>query len=207
MAKRKTRRAPDASDESIAQAADKYRRGEKLNRQEKAALRRLVKAREEQQREEHYRTVPKKKWREWSGRQATILNEQAARYGIPIGSALIELPAVVRWLHDFLAANARKLAGIDHADPTIAGKQSEALERKRLADAQIAELRYKRELGEWISRRKVHEGLAVFAGVLRQANETLQREFGREAHRILDEALDDAITALEADLGDDGADQ
>lgn len=45
-----------------------------------------------------------------SGRQTKVLNEQAERYGIPLGGRTINLPAVVRALHEFLARNARKLS-------------------------------------------------------------------------------------------------
>ncbi len=64
-----------------------------------------------------------------SGRQTKVINEQAERYGIPFGGATINLPTVVRALHDFLADNAVKLARDD--DPLMQGVGSPALERYR----------------------------------------------------------------------------
>ncbi len=47
-----------------------------------------------------------------SGRQAKVLQEQAARYGIPFGGSTIDLPEVVRALHDFLANAKYQLRGV-----------------------------------------------------------------------------------------------
>ncbi len=205
-ASKPTRSASEKIDHSLAAAAlEKQKRGETPTREERAALRRYEKARDEELRREHYRTIRKKDWREWSGRQVKVLNEQSARYGLPIGGATIDLPAVVEWLHDFLAANARKLAGPDDEDPALAGKTSPALERYRIAKAKREELAYKRDLGEWIPRKDVHAGLALFIPILRRAGETLQRQYGSGAHNILDEAIVNAIDTLQHHFGpDDG---
>ena len=50
-----------------------------------------------------------------SGRQTKVLNEQADRYGLPLGGPVIDLPKLARALHDFLAANAKKLNTDDTA--------------------------------------------------------------------------------------------
>ena len=48
-----------------------------------------------------------------SGRQTKVINEQAARYDLPFGGPTIDLPDVVRALHDFLAKHAQRLASGD----------------------------------------------------------------------------------------------
>jgi len=201
--------ATTAEDQRLAAAAiHKAQSGVQPTREESAALRRVKRDRDEASRAEHFGGVRKGEWQRWSGRQQKVLNEQAARYGIPIGvgQRTIDLPSVVYWLHDFLAVHARRLSAPDDEDPAIAGAASPALERKRAIDAKRAELKYENELGRSIPREAIHAGLAVFAGVLRAAGEDLQRQFGPEAHAILSDALDDATTALRKHL-DDGTSQ
>ena len=132
-----------------------------------------------------------------------MLNEQAARYGIPLGGARIDLPAVVKALHDFLAANAQKLARDE--DDLLAGGGSPALERYRegaretgpagAAGAPKSAAAAKRGPGSW----------GRIAAVLRAAGDALQRQFGAAAVEILYEALDDAQRELDQSLGEAGS--
>src|SRR6186997_2738194 len=125
--------APDASarvdHDLVASAYRKVVNKQELSRAERAALKRHEKEKEERLRWQYYAAIPQKHWRDMSGRQTKVLNEQAARYGIPFGGANINLPAVVRALHDFLADNAYKLARDD--DDMMQGNGSPALERYR----------------------------------------------------------------------------
>jgi hypothetical protein len=130
-----TARPSNSPAESAAEStivADAYRKvmaKEKLSRQERAALKRHEKEKEERLRWQFYAAIPQKHWRRMSGRQTKVINEQAARYGIPFGGASVDLSAVVRALHDFLADNAQKLAREE--DELMAGPLSPALERFR----------------------------------------------------------------------------
>ena len=56
----------------------------------------------------------------------------------------------------------------------------------------IARLERRRIEGELVPRGEIHEGLAIFAAVLRQAAETLCSQFGTEARQILADALEEA---------------
>jgi hypothetical protein len=167
-------------------AAEKRRRGEKPSREETAALRRVQRAREEQLRQTHFAAVRKGEWQRWSGRQQKVLNEQAARYGIPIGEAVINLPDVVRWLHDFIAENAQKLRQDDEPP------DGAALERLRLAKAELAEILLSRERQDVVSRKDLRDGHTRIGGILRICGEALLRQFGPGAQQILNNALDDA---------------
>jgi hypothetical protein len=102
---------------------------QELTKPERAALKRHEREKEERLRWQYYSSIPQKHWRQMSGRQAKVINEQAERYGIPWGGPTVNLPAVVRALHDFLADNAQKLARDD--DPLMQGSGSPALERYR----------------------------------------------------------------------------
>jgi Fe-S cluster biosynthesis and repair protein YggX len=196
-------------DQRLAMAVlEKQRRGETPTREEASALRRCEKQLEEEQRLKHFKAVRKGEWATWSGRQVKVINEQAERYGLPLGAADIDITVLARALHDFLANNARKLAGADDDDPSLAGVASPALERKRQFDCQLLELRLQREQGFSIERRLVHEGHNRLGGILRIAGEALQRQFGPAAQKILNDALDncerevDRLLAADLDHAD-----
>lgn len=189
-------------DRELASAA--YRKvmsGQTPTAQERAALKRYEKEQEETRRWQYYEAIPQKHWRQMSGRQTKVLNEQAERYGIPFGGRSINLPQVVRALHDFLAANARRL--IDEDDDLLnANVPSPALERYREERAKLARLdRLEREQ-TLVSRDEIRQGLGQIAGILRTAGEVLQRQYGNGAVEILNEALDDAVDAISQLCGD-----
>lgn len=180
------------------QAAEAYKKvlaGQELTVREQTALKRFEKEKEERLRWQYYASIPQKHWRDMSGRQAKVINEQALRYDIPFGGATISLPAVVRSIHDFLADNAHKLAQDD--DALLQGAGSPALERYREERALIARLdRLERE-GQLLPRDEVRVALGRIAAIVRSAGDTLQRQFGQAAADILLEALDDAGREIE----------
>jgi len=189
----------------VARAYRKLMDRQELTKPERAALKRHEREKEERLRWQYYAAVPQKHWREMSGRQTKVLNEQAQRYGIPFGGSSINLPAVVRALHDFLADNAQKLARDE--DPLMQGSGSPALERYREERAAMARLdRLEREQ-QLVPRDAARESLGRIAAILRGAGDTLQREFGPAAVEILYEALDDSQREIERIFGDShGAD-
>ena len=212
MAKTNTSTSPPESRNLSAQldrelATKAYRKvmsGETPTAQEKAALKRYEKEQEEQRRWQYYESIPQKHWRQMSGRQTKVLNEQAERYGIPFGGRTINLSKVVRALHDFLAANARRFT--DDEDLLNGDVSSPALERYREERAKLARLdRLERE-GTLVSRDEIREGLGRIAAILRTAGETLQRQYGNGAVEILDDALDDALSAIAQLCGDGESD-
>jgi len=194
---------PDASsrvdNDLVARAYRKLMDRKELSKEERAALRRHEKQKEEKLRWQYYVAIPQKHWREMSGRQTKVLNEQAERYKIPFGGASISLPSVVRALHDFLAENALKLARDD--DSLMQGTGSPALERYREERAALARLdRLERE-GALIPRDIARESLGRIAAILRSAGDTLQQQFGAEAVNVLYEALDDAQREMDQSFG------
>ena len=97
-------------------ALKKSEMGESPSVQESAALRRVERAYEEETRWKYYSQIPQSHWAKMSERQPKILAEQQERYGLPFGGAVINLPAVVKALHDFLAEHA---ADFGKAGPAI----------------------------------------------------------------------------------------
>jgi hypothetical protein len=188
-----------APSDVVVRAYRKAMDGHDLNRQERGALARHEKQKEERLRRQFYASIPQKHWREMSGRQTKVINEQAQRYGIPFGGATVNLPAVVRALHDFLADNAVKLSRDE--DPWMQGAGSPALERYREERAALARLdRLERE-ARLIPRDIVREVLGRIAAILRAAGDSLQRQFGPSAVEILYEALDDGQREIERSFG------
>lgn len=189
-----------ALDRKLAgEAYKKVLEGKELTSREQQALKKHEKEKEERLRWQFYGSIPQKHWRTMSGRQSKVINEQADRYGIPFGGATINLSAVVRGLHNFLADNAVKLAKDE--DELLQGSGSPALERYREERAAMARLdRLERE-GSLLPRDEAREALSRVAGILRAAGDTLQRQFGPGAGDILYEALSDAERELERTLG------
>ena len=154
--------------------------------------RQVAKAAEEEARWSYYRTIPKRHWLEMSGRQSKVINEQAARYELPLGGPVINLPALARALHDFLAKHKHRF---NQEEP--AGEPG-SLEEWRHERMQLARLdRLERE-GQLVPREAARQAFAVAASVLRQAGEQLQRQCGAVAHEILTDALADAALAIDA---------
>ncbi|HBN76722.1 MAG TPA: hypothetical protein DD473_13065 [Planctomycetaceae bacterium] len=176
--------------ETATRAYRKVMAGETVTAEERSALKRYEKQQEEERRWQYYESIPQKHWREMSGRQTKVLHEQAEKYGIPFGEKTINLPRVVRSLHDFLAANARRLSEDD--DLLDAAISSPALERYREERAILAKLdRLERE-GQLIPRDEIRLGLGQIAAILRTAGEMLQRQFGNDAVEILNDGLEEA---------------
>lgn len=185
----------------VAKAYRKVMDRQELTKQERAALKRHEKEKEERLRWQYYAAIPQKHWRQMSGRQTKVINEQAERYEIPFGGAFINLAAVVRGLHDFLADNAVKLSRDD--DPLMQGSGSPALERYREERAALARLDRLAREGKLIPRDETREALGRVASILRGAGDSLQRQFGAEAAEILYEALDDCGREVDRTFGVD----
>jgi hypothetical protein len=183
----------------VAAAYRKVMDRQELSAPERAALKRHEKEKEERLRWQYYGAIPQKHWRQMSGRQTKVLQQQAERYGIPFGGASVSLPAVVRALHDFLADNAQRLARDD--DPLMQGSGSPALERYREERAAMARLdRLERE-GALVPRGDMREALGRIAAIIRGAGDALQREHGTSVAELLYEALDDAQREIDRSFG------
>ena len=182
---------PTREDVALATAAlTKRRAGENLTREESRALRRVEGLNEERARWEYYQSVPKRHYVAMCGRAHQVINEQARRYGLPLRGKTVNLFTVLSAFHDLVARNARRLARTDGDDP-MSGESSPALERWREEKYQLARLdRLERE-GSLVGRDDIHEGLTRMAAILRRLGETMQRQYGRDAHQLVEEAIDD----------------
>jgi len=192
--------------ERAQKAADKRRRGEKLTTREETALRKVQRIQEEDLRWQFYRSIPQKHWREMAGgKHVTQLKEQAERYGIPFGEAVVNLPAIVRALHEFLAENAYKLASTEGENP-MSGPDSPALEKWREEKWKLARLERLERERTLVPREWMHKHLSILASYFRQSADTLQKHRGpiepAEAFTIVMEAVDDFESVLEREFAD-----
>ena len=193
--------ASAADAEVLAAAMRKVINHQELNKAERAALKRHERRcswstfgwrpdisrqcwKEERLRRKFYKSIPQK----------------AARYGIPFGGPTVDLFAVARALHDFLADHAQKLARDD--DALMQGSGSPALERYREERALIARLERLERETKLLPRDDVRDALQRIASILRGAGDTLERQFGHAAAEILHEALDDAQREVQRTFGE-----
>lgn len=181
----------------INRAQQKHKQHQDLTREERQALIKHEKQREEELRWQIYETIPAKHWKLMSGRQSKVILEQADRYQIPFSGARINLRRVVRRLHDFLAENAQRLARDD--DPLMQGGSSPALERYREHRASIARLDLLEREGKLMPRDEARQCMWRIAALLRSAGETIEKQCGREPAEILRQAIEDI--AREIDRG------
>ena len=186
----------------VAAAYNKLLRNEALTREEQGALKRFENDREERLRWQYYKSIPKKHWRQMSGRQAKVINEQAARYKLPIDGPTIDLPAFVEAFHDFLSRNAQRLAQED--DSLLRSAQtSPALEKYREERARIAELDRMEREGELLPLDMVQEAHNRIGMLTRRAIERVEIRYGKDAAQIFLDMLDDCDRELEELFRDD----
>lgn len=87
-------------------------------------------------------------------------------------------------------------------DPLLAGENTPNLERYRGARADLAEMEVKRQEGSLLDRAMMRELLGRAAAIIRGAAKNLQRGFGEEARRVLDDSLDEVGREFSKVLGD-----
>ena len=171
-------------------ALERAAAGEKLTIAELRAIRVVENRRDSRDRWIHYETIPKKDYREMSGRQAKIINEQANRYGIPIAGRTISLPALLRWLHDFLAEKQHILRR--DVDDVAMNADTEAAERYRKAKAGQEEIKLAAMQGRYCDTEQILSGLGIYFGSLRESFHSLQKRVDRAACREIQEAINGA---------------
>ena len=154
--------------------------------------------------------IPQKLIREFTatpnrpnGIQPKQINEQAERYGLAFGGATWDLEAHLQALFPFLSRiSLQYKRWMEGGGDQPISRETPSLERKRLAQARLAELQVAREEGRVIPRQDIHDGLIEFAKILRGAGDRLQRQHGQAAYDILDEALTSAVDAVERALAE-----
>jgi len=130
-----------------------------------------------------------------------------------IAGAAKELGISERAFHTWLAAGcpARVQGGYDigvaqqwntdrrrQPDPLLMGPSSPALEAYRRRRAELARLEVLERKHVLIDRRQIEPTMQRFSQIMRTAVETLQREFGTDAAKIIDDALLDSLRVVDS---------
>lgn len=198
--------------ELLGGAVAKSVAGEQLSRAELAALRDYERGIEAGAVERYLAAVPQKTYRAWCGRQTKILHDQAELYGAPLDGPTVNLPELVRWLHDWLARHKHQLSAIAKgADEDGAPKSM----NRKLLDEQLEQSRQKNRLlelelaereGELLPRELVHAQLGRCASVIRAMGVRLTKRYGNEAGDIVRNAIEDFAAAIDDETAPAGAD-
>lgn len=193
-------------EQRAAECLRKQKAGQTPSRSELSALTKLRSQREEEERWRHYRSVPKKHYVSMSGRAHKILDDQAARYGIPLMGPVVDLPALVTWFHDFLAENGPLLLRTVGTDQLLSGdiQDSPALEKLREETFKLKRLERLEKERSLLRRDQIHEGFATFAARLRACGDQLQKKCGPDALEILNSALEGGEQEILRVLGGEG---
>lgn len=173
-----------------------------LSQAEERAVKKFEKAEAEKRRWAVYESIPKKDFVAMTGRQVKVLNEQAARYGLPMGGATIHLPNFLSALSGFLAKHWARFEKEIDQDALMTGGNTPALEQYRTHKAELARLDVLARKRELLPREEVRAGMLRVAAVYRESSAILVRMFGPEAAKVLADMNDDALAEVEQMFGD-----
>lgn len=184
-------------------ALAKTKAGRELTQREKRAIAAWSQERRDQEFRERVQAVPQKWLREWIGRQTKQLQDVERRHGLPCTGRYIDLPSLLRALFDLLAEHAHRIPAKGATEPGFSEAESPALERKRAADADIAEMRRDELAGRLLSVEEVRRVLSLTAREIRRGIERLGRKHGPNAQKVIQDALDRALRQFDSGLSDD----
>lgn len=132
------------------------------------------------------------------------IHEWSGKAGFPRGeSDKYSAFDVLVW---YLVAHSKQLVekgsgDLAAGDPLLSGENTPNLERYRGARADLAEMEVKRQEGNLLDRAVMREALGRAASHLRGAAKALERDFGDEAKRVLDDTLDEVGREFSKVLG------
>jgi ABC-type phosphate transport system auxiliary subunit len=169
-------------------------RGESLSSGQKSDLAWYRKAEAEEIVETVLADLPKKLYCKLSGRQVKVINEQAERYGLPIGDATVDMFAAVAAFHDFLADNARTFGEDEDLRAEKIRKEIAVLERR----AKILDGEIKQQKSLYIEKSDLHRRLTWLASKLQSLGERLGKLGGAECQNTVNEFLEELAEELES---------
>ena len=145
-------------------------------------------------------TITKGTWERWSGRPQKTLNAHATRYGIPVGTASIDLAAVAAWIHTHLTELSRR--------PKVTGptELGDALEECRRLRAQLLQLDVDKRQGTLVDRERSHQCWSRVAAALQQFGDTLGQQYGASLRRTFNNLLRDCNREVDQMFGSGGND-
>jgi ABC-type phosphate transport system auxiliary subunit len=169
-------------------------RGEALSGPQRADLAWYRKSESERIVEEALADLPKKIYCKLSGRQVKVINEQAERYGLPIGESTVDMYAAVEAFHDFLADNARSFGEDDDLRAEKIRKEIAVLERR----AKILDGEIKQQKSLYIEKSDLHRRLTWLVGKLNNLGERIGKIGGADCQIAVNEFLEEMATEIES---------
>lgn len=175
--------AADQVDRDLALSAlIRKRAGQKIPKDELAALRRLERRLEEDARWRALTRCPKSVYLDMCARQTVQVHRHADTFGLPLRGRTVDISAVIGWLHQFLD---------DHGDNLVTDGQSQVsheLELLRAEQRRGRQIANDAALMKLIPREIFLREASRFATTFRDAHRRITRRFGNEAYEILREA-------------------
>lgn len=191
----------------VTAARQKLEVGETLNHREVAAPKKFEREQLDRYGPQYLATMPKGAYAQLSGRQPKQLIEAADRYGLPYrpNEKTVDVGRVLRWFHDFLAANAGLLTGSGDDEDQILHLASKELKdeyvRKRIDEKAVDIERKKHELAQLHENylpiepiRQTHNDLAE---LIRSMRMKLAKRFTGDDKEFVEQAFDDLISDYE----------
>ena len=154
------------------------------------------------------KSIPQQVMADLAKRGRKQLDKQGDIYDLAFGHGACDLGPFLQSLFELLARIAPHYSRwMRTKDESVAAAdQRTPQERWQTVRALRAEFELEQLQGTYIRREDVHEGLAAFAAILRDAGDRLQRQCGAAAYEIHQEALDSAVKAVRRVLKDDHGD-
>lgn len=90
----------------------------------------------------------------------------------------------------------------DETDPLLVGSDTPALERYRLAKAELSELELAEKRKQLVSLELLKETWGPVVDVMRKAIMTIEKDYGRDAGEVIDDAIDEACDVIDRVAGD-----
>lgn len=180
------------SDDLLRRALTKKQQGQKLSRDESRAIERAKREQLDRTLREALRACPKKLYVELSGRQHKILDDQAARYSLPLLGPAVDLFALLHKFHDLLAEHGGKLLAAEEEQEATDWANECKKEQALKARAERLAL-----CGQLLRRHVVDATLQNVAALLRSAGERMQQQGHTDAYQLLDETLADAQVQID----------
>lgn len=194
-AKRRTSEERDAADMAVVtRALRKLKNNEALTQREEQRLNAFRARKDADKRWSYYEKVSLKDWEDMADKKRSQLKAQAALYGLPFGGATTNLRDFIHAFHEFLAENSEafRLFREVGSDPNLLRAPREeqlkyVMARRILTesktekvDLELADMR-----ADMLPRQEVRDFMMGVAAYIREASETLERKFGREAKAVL----------------------
>lgn len=187
---------PAREEKAILAQLDQIR-GRKLTRQQDADLKWYRRKQREEIIDETLACLPKKTYAALAGRDIKVINDQADRYGLPIGDSKVDLFAAISAFHDFIKKNGRLLSADPEKQSLAQQKLQEEIEvlqrRRKIYDAKI-----KQAGNKLIEREDVRDRLAWMVGEFTKLSERLGKSFGRDAQIAVNEFLDGLVEEIQS---------